>query len=79
MPKSDTSSRLNHLGSSIDINELGFSDSKVKANKWMNQTGRLCIKSYQAVKAVESAYQYLNYLWWPITDESDIDYNLNDD
>ena len=33
MPKSDTSSRLNHLGSSIDINELGFSDSKVKANE----------------------------------------------
>ena len=55
MPKSDTASRLNHLGSSIDINELSFSDSKVKANEWMNLTGLFCIKSYQAVKAVESA------------------------
>ena len=27
----------------------------------------------------KDAYQYLNNLWWPITDESDIDYNLNDD
>ena len=60
MPKSDTSSRLNHLGSSIDIIELGFSDSKVKANEWMNLTGRLCIKSYQAVKAVESALKTPN-------------------
>ena len=27
----------------------------------------------------KDAYQYLNYLWWPITDESDIDHYLNDD
>ena len=39
MPKSDTSSRLNYkLVVKLILMWLGFSDSKVKANEWINLT-----------------------------------------